>query len=336
MKPILTTQYLGLTLKHPFMPGASPLVDEMDTVTKLEDAGASAIVMHSLFEEQIVQEQVSLHAHTDFHRDAFAEASTMFPEPSAFALGPEGYLEQVRKIKRAVSVPVIASLNGTTSGGWLDYARLLEQAGADALELNLYHVAADPLVTGVDLEKRALEVVRTVKSSVKLPVAVKLSPFYSSLAHFAGQLQEAGADGLVLFNRFYQPDIDVEALEVRRAIRLSDSSELPLRLRWLAILSARLKVSLAESGGIHEPLDAVRALMAGATAVQVVSALLRHGPEHLGSLIAGVAAWMEEKGYESVDTLRGSMNLRTCPDAAAYERANYTLILQSWRGQAAG
>ncbi len=326
----LTTRYLGLTLKHPFMPGASPLVDDLSTVRQLEDAGASAIVLHSLFEEQVAQEQVALHRYTDFHRDAFAEAGSFFPEPEAFRLGPEPYLEQLRKIKRAVAVPVIASLNGTTNGGWLDYARLMEQAGADALELNVYQLAADPTLSAAQLEHRVIEMVRTVKASVRIPIAVKLSPFFTSLSHFAAQLCAAGADGLVLFNRFYQPDIDVNALEVRRTLHLSDSSELPLRLRWLAILSSQVPASLAATGGLHEPLDAVRALMAGAHAVQLVSALLRHGPRHLTTILRGVEAWMAEKEYPSIDALRGSMSLKTCPDPSAYERANYMLMLQGW------
>jgi dihydroorotate dehydrogenase (fumarate) len=326
----LKTRYLGLTLKHPFMPGASPMVDDLDTVRRLEDAGASAIVMHSLFEEQISQEQLALHAYTDFHRDAYAEAGSFFPEPSAFVLGPDAYLRQLQRIKEAVAVPVIGSLNGTTVGGWLEYARLMEQAGADALELNSYQLAADPSVLGTDLERRALEVVKKVKATVRIPVAVKLSPFYSSLAHHAAELCAAGADGLILFNRFYQPDIDIDALEVRRAIRLSDPSELPLRLRWLAILSPQLKASLAVSGGVHDAPDAIRALMAGAHAVQLVSALLRHGPEHLSVVLRDVTRWLEEKEYVSLDALRGSMSLATCPDPAAYERANYMLMLQGW------
>jgi len=331
----MKTHYLGLTLKHPFMPGASPMVDDLDTVKQLEDAGASAIVMHSLFEEQISQEQVSMHAYTDFHREAFAEAATFFPEPQDFVLGPDAYLRQLQRIKETVDVPVIASLNGTTVGGWLEYARMIEQAGANALELNMYQLAADPSASGLDIEKRTLEIVRTVRRTVKIPIAVKLSHFYSSLSHFAASLVEAGADGLVLFNRFYQPDIDTDALEVKRTLRLSDSSELPLRLRWLAILSAQLKVSLASTGGVHTSLDAIKALMAGAHGVQLTSCLLQNGPLHLAELVRGVEVWMEEKGYKSIDELRGNMNLASCPDPTAYERANYMLMLQGWSGRTA-
>ena len=237
----LSTTYLGLKLPHPLMPGASPMVDDLDNVRRLEDAGAAAIVMHSLFEEQISREQVATFVHTESHGQSFAEALTYFPSPEAFALGPEEYLEHVRKVKQAVSVPVIGSLNGFTLGGWLDYARLIEQAGADALELNVYFLGSDPAESGAAIEERTVEMVKAVRGAVRIPVAVKLSPFYTSLAHFAGQLDEAGADGLVLFNRFYQPDIDVEELQVRRQIHLSTSAELPLRLPWLALLSPKVK-----------------------------------------------------------------------------------------------
>lgn len=327
----LSVEYLGLKLPHPFMPGASPLVDDLGSVRALEDAGAAAIVMRSLFEEQIVQEQLATYQYTDFHRESFAEAASFFPEPEAFRLGPDAYLNQLRKIKEAVDVPVIASLNGTTHSGWLEYARLIEQAGADALELNVYSVAADPQASGAELEKRTLEMMRSLKHLVKLPVAVKLSPFYSSLAHFAAGLVNAGADGLVLFNRLFQPDIDVDALEVKRVLRLSDNSELPLRLRWLGILSPQLRVPLAVSGGVHEAVDAVRALMAGARVVQMVSALLQHGPAHLAQVQADFVQWMQQHEYTSLRQLQGSMNLASCPDPGAYERANYMLLLQSWR-----
>ncbi len=327
---MLETTWLGLKLKHPFMAGASPLVDELDTVKQLEDAGAPVIVMRSLFEEQLKAEEMSHYRYTDFHRDAFAEASSFLPEPSDFALGPDEYLNQLRLIKETVDLPVVASLNGTTDGGWLEYARQLERAGASALELNVYQLAADPALSSQDVEHRTLEMVRRVKTAVKIPVSVKLSPFVTGLAHFADRLEAAGAEGLVLFNRFYQPDIDVEELEVKRTLHLSDSSELPLRLRWLAILSSQRQLALTCSGGVHQPLDAVRALMAGADGVQLVSALLKHGAAHLKVVVDGVHRWMLEHGYESVDQLRGSMSLTSCPDPSAYERANYMLMLQSW------
>src|SRR5262249_20606747 len=241
----LATRYLGLELSHPFFPGAGPLADDLDTVRRLEDAGASAIVMRSLFEEQISQEQMAIHQYTDFHRECFAEAASFFPEPEEFRLGPDAYLEQLRRIRMAVDIPVIASLNGTTRAGWIDYARLFEQAGAGGLELNVYVVAAAADVSAIDLENRTLELVRSIKAMVNIPVAVKLSPYYTSLAHFARQLDSAGADGLVLFNRLFQPEIDVDALEVKRSLQLSNRSELPLRLRWLGILFPQFKGSLS-------------------------------------------------------------------------------------------
>ncbi|HEX3555354.1 MAG TPA: dihydroorotate dehydrogenase-like protein [Thermoanaerobaculia bacterium] len=238
-------------------------------------------------------------------------------------LGPEAYLELIQKVKAAVAVPVVASLNGTTEGGWLHYARLMEEAGADALELNVYALATDPWESGEAIEQRTLAMVRAVRESAGVPVAVKLSPFYTSLAHFARQLDQEGADGLVLFNRFYQPDLDLEELDVQRTLRLSDASELPLRLRWLAILSGRVEASLLASGGIHGALDVLKTLMAGAHAVQMVSALLKRGPEYLSLVRDDMARWMAEHGYESVESLRGTLSLARCPDPAGYERANY-------------
>ena len=331
----LATTYLGLALPHPLMPGASPLVDDLDMVRRLEDAGAAAIVMHSLFEEQIAAEEQAA-VHVAGHGDSFGEALSYLPGPPPFALGPDRYLEQLRRIGEAVAVPVIASLNGATPGGWLEYARLLEQAGADALELNVYHVATDPAETAAAVEARVLDVLRAVRAAVALPLAVKLSPFYSSLAHLAQQIDLLGADGLVLFNRFYQPDIDPEVLEVVPSLRFSDSSELRPRLRWLAILSGRVQLGLAASGGVHTGLDALKAVMAGAHAVQLVSALLRHGPEHLAVVRADLAHWLEEHEYESLAEARGSMSLQRCPDPAAFERANYLHVLQSWRREKVG
>jgi dihydroorotate dehydrogenase (fumarate) len=327
----LSTSYLGLKLANPFMPGASPLVDDVDTVKRLEDAGAAAIVMHSLFEEQIVREQLSTFLHTERHGESFAEAMTYFPSPDRFALGPEEYLEHIGRVKAAVRVPVIASLNGTTLGGWLDYAKAMQQAGADALELNVYSLHSDPEEGGPTIEDRTIEMLKAVKAAVKIPVAIKLSPYYTSMANFARRLDAAGADGLVVFNRFYQPDIDAEALQAVRALHLSNSSELPLRLRWLAILSGRVKASLAVTGGVHTALDAIKSVMAGAHAIQVVSALLQRGPHYLATLREKMVAWMEEHEYTSLAQMQGSMNLLMCPDPTVYERANYMLILQSWR-----
>lgn len=332
----LSTTYLGLKLAHPLMPGASPLVDDLDMVRRLEDSGAAAIVMHSLFEEQVTREQLAAHRHMDGPAGTFAEALSYFPESNVFALGPDRYLEQLRKIRAAVSVPVIASLNGTTVGGWLAYGQRMEEAGASAIELNVYELATHPDEPGESVEARAIKIVRIMKASIGIPVAVKLSPFYSSLPHFVRKLEEAGADGVVLFNRLYQPDLDVEALEVRRTLHLSDPSELLLRTNWLAILSGSAKLSLGCSGGVHGPLEAVKAVMAGAHGVQLVSALLRHGPEHLRKVLDGLRTFLVEHEYESLSQLRGSMGLDRCPDPAAYERGNYVHLLQSWHGGDSG
>jgi dihydroorotate dehydrogenase (fumarate) len=327
----LSTSYLGLKLPHPLMPGASPLVDDLDTVRKLEDAGAAAIVMHSIFEEQITREQVATFVHTESHGQSFAEALTYFPHPEAFHLGPDEYLEHLRRVKGAVDVPVIGSLNGSALGGWTEYAKLIEEAGADALELNLFSLGSNPNESGAQIELRTVQVVEAVRKAVRIPVAVKLSPYYTSLAHFATKLDEAGAHGLVLFNRFYQPDIDVEELEVRRQVHLSTSAELPLRLVWLAVLSPKIKASLAASGGVHTVTDVVQAIMAGAHAVQVVSALLKRGPSYLATLRQELAEWLEDHEYHSLRQMQGSMNLEACPDPQVYSRANYMLVLQSWR-----
>jgi dihydroorotate dehydrogenase (fumarate) len=325
----LSTSYLGLRLFNPFMPGASPMADHMDWVKRLEDAGAAAIVLRSLFEEQITREREGMIHHMEITADSFAEAVSYFPRPDDFAFGPDQYLNQVRKLKEAVNLPVIASLNGTTPEGWLEYARQIQEAGADALELNVYFLATNPAESGVVIEKRILEVTRLVKQNVTIPVAVKLSPFLSSLSHFAQQLDLIGADGLVLFNRFYQPDIDVEALEVTPVLHLSDSMELGLRLRWLAILSGHVRASLAVSGGVHTSADVIKSVMAGAHVVQLVSALIAQGPRHIRTLVQELTEWMEKHEYASLEQMQASMSLQRCPDPAAFERANYMKVLQS-------
>ncbi len=327
----LSTPYLGLTLKNPLMPGASPLVDDLDTVRRLEDAGAAAIVMHSLFEEQIVREELLTFANTESHAQSFAEAASFFPPQDAFALGPEDYLDQILRIKAAVDIPVIGSLNGITPGGWLRYARDIQAAGADALELNAYTLPSDPGTSGAFLESRLVEAVETVRQAVTIPIAVKLSPFYTSLPHLAQRLEGAGANGLVLFNRFYEPDIDPEELEVRRVLVLSHPSELLLRLNWLAVLSPVLRGSLAVTGGVHSAKDAVRAIMAGAHAVQMTSALLKGGPPVLAEVLRDLTTWLEEHEYGSLSAMRGCMNLAFSPDPEAFLRANYILMLQGWR-----
>ncbi|MCL4836952.1 MAG: dihydroorotate dehydrogenase-like protein [Thermoanaerobaculia bacterium] len=327
----LRTTYLGLELAHPLMPGASPMADDLDTVRRLEDAGASAIVLHSLFEEQLAGEQLATHAALEASTESYAESLSFLPSPSDFRLGPEEYLEQIRKIKQAVKVPVIASLNGTSLGGWLAYARMMEEAGADALELNIYQLATDPEESGQMIERRTVSMVRAVTSAVMIPVAVKLSPYYTSVSSLATQLDDAGVDGLVLFNRFYQPDIDVEELEVKTHLRLSDSSELLLRLRWLAILAGRVKASLAVTGGVHSAIDVVKSVMSGAHAVQLVSALLRHGPYYLKFILDDLVRWLEEHEVDSLDEIRGNMSLERCPDPRQLERTNYMRVLGSWR-----
>ena len=306
----LTTRYLGLTLAHPFMPGASPLADTLDSVRQLEDAGASAIVMRSLFEEQILHERFG---------------------SSRFAFGPDRYLEQLRLIKASVSVPVIASINGTSAEWWLKYARLLQRAEADAIELNFYHLATDPTEDAASVEGRLLDIVAVLKESITIPLAVKLSPFYSSLPNLAARLDSIGAQGLVLFNRFYQADINPGALETVPVLNLSTSDELLLRLRWVAILSASYRGSLAITGGVHEPIDAVKAIMAGADAVQMVSALLKNGVQRLTSVRDGFEQWCDANGYESIDQLRDSMSLVHSSDSHASERKNYLNTLQSWK-----
>ena len=327
----LKTKYLCLDLKNPVMPGASPLVDQLDNVRRLEDAGAAAIVMHSLFEEQITQQQISEFYHTENPAESSSEATSYFPRLEDYALGPDRYLAQISKIKDMCEIPVIASLNGISLGGWTDHAKLIEQAGADALELNVYYIATDPNEPGTSVESRTMYILQAVKDAVGIPVAVKLSPYFSSPGNFAKQLDDMGADGLVLFNRFYQPDIDIEELEAAPRLELSNSTELRLRLRWAAILHGHLKANLAVSGGVHTVEDIVKAIMSGANVVQVVSSLLKYGPSHIGSLISGLRHWLEDHEYESVDQMRGSMSLRNCPDPSAFERANYLRVLQLWK-----
>ena len=325
----LKTNYLGFELKHPIMLGASPLVQDLDQVRRAEDAGASAVVMHSLFEEQILRERAAQDEMAT-HNESSPEASSYLPESSEYVLGPDAYLDHLRKVKAAVSVPVFGSLNGTTPAGWVDYASLIEQAGADALELNVYAVGSNPKESSSDVEKRIVEVVKAVCSKTKLPVAVKLSPFFTSLTNLADQLVVAGAKGLVLFNRFYQPDIDVDELDVALKLEFSTSSELLLRLRWLALLSGRTQASLAVSGGVHTPIDALKAVMAGANGVQVVSAALARGVGVLGELRSGLDQWLTDHEYESLRQAQGSMNLSRSPNPVTYERGNYIRILQGY------
>lgn len=325
----LSCNYLGLNLKHPLMLGASPLCDDLDKVKQAEDAGVAAIVMHSLFEEQIKREQATAAA-VAAHGESSAEASSYLPAPSDFVLGPDAYLEQVRKVKAAVSCPVIGSLNGVTPGGWVEYARQIEQAGADALELNVYSVASDPARTAAAVEGQVLALVKEVAGATRLPVAVKLSPFYSSLTNLVAELEKAGAKGVVLFNRFYQPDIDVEKLELTQQLRLSSSDELLLRLRWVALLSGRVNLSLGVTGGVHSAIDALKAVMAGAHGIQLVSAAIQQGPKVFASMRQELEAWLVAHEYESLVQGQGSMNLAKSPNAELYERGNYVKILQGY------
>ncbi|MDR3672293.1 MAG: dihydroorotate dehydrogenase-like protein [Holophaga sp.] len=327
----MKTSYLGLQLEHPLMAGASPLANDLDMVRRLEDAGAAAITLPSLFEEQITREQNGTLYDLESGSESNAEATSYFVSTDDLRLGPDLYLDQIRKVKGAVKVPVIASLNGVTASGWLDFARQIEQAGADALELNLYYLAGNPLETADLVEKRLLEIVRTVKSSVKLPLAVKLSPFFTSLAHFVKVLEGAGADAVVLFNRFYQPDLDIEALEVEPSLNLSSPSTLRLRLRWLAMLYSQIGIPMAVSGGVHNGEGALKATMAGATGIQMVSALLMNGPERIKAVRLEMIHWMEEHEYESLDQMRGSLSLTKCPNPQAFERANYMRVLAGWK-----
>jgi dihydroorotate dehydrogenase (fumarate) len=323
----LSTTYLGMRLPHPLIVGAGPLCDELDRVKELEDAGAALLVLRSLYEEEITGEQMDNFFHSESHSDSFAEAETFAPEPE-MALGPDEYLEHLRRVKAAVRIPVMASLNGVTPGGWIDYARLLEQAGADGLELHIYHAASDMSLSAADVERQAIEVVREVKRSVRIPVAIKMAPLLTAFAHFAGQLDKAGADGLVMFTRFHRIDIDVKELEVIRSMPLSDSSELPMRLRGAAALAGRVKASIALTGGVHTGLDVIKGTMAGAHATQLVSALLRHGPDHLRTVRREIEAWMQEHEWDSLSEMRGNMSLERIPDPAAYERANFRMALR--------
>jgi dihydroorotate dehydrogenase (fumarate) len=323
----LSTNYLGIRLPHPLIVGAGPLTDDPDTARALEDAGASLLVLRSLYEEEITGEQIDELLNVESHSESFAEARSYAPDP-LLALGPEEYLEHLQRIKSAVRIPVMASLNGVTPGGWTSYASLLEQAGADGLELHIYHAASDMTSSAADVERQAIEVVREVKRCVRIPVAVKLAPLLTAFAHFAKQLEAAGADGLVLFTRFHRIDIDVEELEVVRSLPLSDSSELPMRLRGAAAVAGRVKASIAITGGIHSGLDVIKATMAGAHATQMVSGLLRHGPSHLGRVRKEVETWMQEHEWNSLTEMRGNMSLERIPDPAAYERANFRMSLR--------
>ena len=319
----LSTNYLGLKLNSPLVASASPLSRDVDGICRLEDAGASAVVLYSLFEEQLRQEEVDLQYHLSAGTESFAESLTYFPQPSEFQTGPEGYLNHIRKAKASVQIPIIASLNGSTLGGWTKFAGEIERAGADAIECNIYYIPTDPRLTAEDVEKTYIDIVRAVKGTVTIPVAVKVSPFFSNFTNVAQRLDQAGADGLVLFNRFYQPDIDLEELEIVPNVLLSSQQALRLPLTWIGILCGKVKASLAATSGVHTAEDVVKLLMVGADVTMLCSSLMRHGVNHLRHVERELREWMEEHEYESVRQMQGSMSQIKCSDPTAFERAQY-------------
>ncbi len=321
----LNTKYLGFSLPHPLIIGSGSLTNDLDTVRQLEDEGAAALVLRSLYEEEITGEQMDEFFHSENYGESSAEATTYMPDPE-LASGPEEYLEHLHRVKQAVALPVIASLCGTSTCTWVSFARLLEQAGADAVELDLYHSASDALTSAAEVEAQMIEVVREVKQGIKIPVAAKLSPLFTAFANFAGRLDAAGVDGLVLFTRFHKVDIDVIEFEVLRSAPLSDSSELPLRLRAAAVLAGRVNTSLAISGGVHTALDVIKATMAGASVTQLVSAIVKNGPRHLRTLRNELIEWMKTYEWDSLEEMRGNMSFQRIPDPSAYERATYRMF----------
>jgi dihydroorotate dehydrogenase (fumarate) len=327
--PDLTTRYLGLNLRNPLVASASPLSHEIDSIRQLEDCGASAVVLYSLFEEQIHRETLELDYYLTSGTESFPESLSYFPDQAEFKNGPEEYLEHIRRAKAAVKIPVIASLNGSSVGGWIQYATQMEEAGADALECNIYWIVADPNVTSEQVEQRYLDIVQAVKSAVHIPVAVKLSPFFSNFSRMAKELDEAGADGLVLFNRFYQPDIDLDNLEIVANVLLSTPHAMRLPLTWIGILRGRVKASLAATSGIHEADDVIKLLLAGADVTMLCSSLLRNGIKHLSTIENGLRRWMETHEYESVRQMQGSVSQMRCQDPSAFERAQYMRAVKS-------
>ena len=328
---LTATSYLGFRLPHPFIAGASPLGYRLDTIKRLEDAGCAAVVLHSLFEEQVTYAAEGRVAHADAFGGDFADVVRQFPKPDAYPQGPDEYAEHVQRVKSAVRIPVVASINGCTDESWLLYAASLEQAGADALEVNTYQVVADLMTPGAAVEARIVGTVKDLKRILKIPVAVKLSPFFASFGSLARQLDTAGADGLVLFNRFYQPDIDITTMTLRPQVDLSTSGELLLRLRWLAMLYGRVRPSLIASGGVSTPRDGIKAILAGADAVQMVSALLRHGPSHIATMRRELERWLDWN-HATLDDVRGKVSEQKTSDVTAYERARYIQTLHSWVG----
>ncbi len=326
----LTTTYLGLNLKHPIVPSASPLSRNLDSIKRLEDAGAPAIVMYSLFEEQIVFESLRLDNYLNYGAESYGEALSYFPNLSTYNIGPDDYIKLISQAKKAVDIPIIGSLNGISRGGWVDYARSIQEAGAQALELNIYYIPTDLEMTSGDVEQLYLDILQDVKANVSIPVAIKLNPFFSATANMAYRLAKAGAEGLVLFNRFYQPDFDLENLEVVPRLVLSNSNELRLPLHWVAILYGRISADLAITTGVHTYEDVLKSLMAGAKVTMVASELLKHGLGRINELVNEITNWMQENDYESVKQMQGSMSQINVKDPSIFERANYMKVLQSW------
>ncbi len=324
----LATTYMGIPLRSPLVVGSSPLTKDLDTVQRLEDAGAAALVLPSLYEEEITGEQMSDFFSSETYEDSFPEATSYSPEPES-APGPDEYLEHLRRVKQAVDIPVLASLNGSTPGGWLSYARLMEEAGADAIELHLYHAASDPAATSAEVERQMLQIIWDVKGELRIPVAVKLAPLFTAFANFAMQVDAAGADGFVLFTRFHKVDFDVLELNVHRRVELSSSADLDLRLRGTAVLAGRVNASLAISGGVHTALDVIKSTMAGAHVVQIVSALMRNGPQYLRGLQTELEAWMLANEWSSLEEMRGNMSFQKIPNPAVYERESFRRMFQS-------
>jgi dihydroorotate dehydrogenase (fumarate) len=326
----LGTSYMGLKLKNPIVASASPLCDSVDKICLLEEHGIAAVVLPSLFEEQLILESESVDADLSRGAEAFPESPSFLPDLMDYNLGPDGYLELIRKAKESVSVPVIGSLNGVSPGGWVRYARDMQQAGADAIELNIYSLVTDPSRTASQVESDYCDLVRTMRETLTIPIAVKISHFFSAVANFASRVDTSGANALVLFNRFYQPDLDIEQLEVVPSLTLSHPSELLLRLHWIAIIHGHIGADMAVTGGVHSAQDVLKSVMAGARVAMMTSALLQNGVEHLDTVRAGIIRWMEEHEYESINQMCGSMSQKNVPDPAAYERANYMRVLSSY------
>ncbi len=333
MSADLRTRYLGLELANPVVPSASTLSSRIDTLKRLQDAGAAAVVFQSLFEEQIEHEEIALHRALEYGTESFAEATTYLPEMEEYNTGPDEYLRHLEASKQELQIPVIGSLNGDSRGGWIRYAKLIEEAGADALELNVYYIAADPNESGEQVEQRYLDLVSSVRSSVKIPLAVKVGPFFSSVANMARRLVEAGADGLVLFNRFMQPDIDLETLQVDPTLHLSSPEEVRLPLRWIGILHGRVQASLAATTGVHGAEEAIKLILAGADVTMMASALFLHGPEHVTSVVDGIRSWLDEHEYRSVEQAKGSVSQANVADPAAFARSNYMQMLVNFTSE---